>query len=198
MSKNTLIQPDGKICPCEGSEWRENWNCPQVKEVLQVNSPWVACEGQYQGRESKDSLEEKLEARLHWRLYDKGEDHNSAVLLNLLPALVLGHLKLPLGLFIIVSVFPGKVLIEFSIAKESLQLGNWGKREIEEGIYAAPFPRHQDLPHDEGEEERENQVKGAHSSNNNPISGIIEPVSIFEALLAYFLDLRRIREAFKK
>ena len=127
-----------------------------------------------------------MKARLHRRLYDEGEDHDSVVLLNPPHALVAGHLILLLGLLILRP----EVLEEFSIAEEPLPLGDWGKRDVGEGASAAHFPHHQDLPDDEGEEERENQVKGAHGSGNDPLGGIDEPVSILEAVLTYLLDLR--------
>ena len=101
-----------------------------------------------------------------------------------------GLFILLLGLFVIVSLWPGKVLEEFSIAEEPLPPGDWGKEEVGEGISAALFPHHQDLPDDEGEEERENQMKGAHGSGNDPLGGIDEPVSILEALLTTLFDLR--------
>ena len=65
-----------------------------------------------------------------------------------------------------------------------------GKGEVEEGGAAAPFPHHQDLPDDEGEQERESQVDGAHHAGNDPLGGAIEPVSILKALLTGFLDLK--------
>ena len=127
-----------------------------------------------------------MKARLHRRFYDEGEDHDSVVLLNPFHALVVGHLILLLGLLILRP----EVLEEFLIAEEPLPLGDWGKRDVGEGASAALFPHHQELPDDEGEEERENQMKGAHGSGNDPLGGIDEPVSIFKALLACLLYLR--------
>ena len=105
----------------------------------------------------------------------------------------MGHLILLLGLLILRP----EVLEEFSIAEEPLPLGDWGKRDVGEGASAAHFPNHQDLPDDEGEEERENQVKGAHGSGNDPLGRIDEPVSILEAVLTTLLDLRIKQKSFK-
>ena len=131
-----------------------------------------------------------MKTRFHRRLYDEGEDHDSVVLLNPLHALVMGTFILQLGLLILCP----EVLEEFSIAQEPLPLGDWGKRDVGEGASAAHFPHHQDLPDDEGEEERENQMKGAHGSGNDPLGGIDEPVSIFKAILTALLDLRMKRK----
>ena len=133
-----------------------------------------------------------METCFHGRFYDEGEDHDSVVLLNPLHALVVGHLILLLGLLILCP----EVLEEFSIAEEPLPLGDWGKRDVGEGASAALFPHHQDLPDDEGEEERENQMKGAHGSGNDPLGGIDEPVSILEAVLTTLLDLRMKQKRF--
>ena len=124
-----------------------------------------------------------MKTRLQGRFNDKGEDHDFVVFLSLPHAFVFGHLILELCLFIIISVLPGKVLEEFSVAEEPLPLGDWGKRDVGEGASAAPFPHHQDLPDDEGEEEWKNKVKGAHGCGNDPLGGITEPVSILETLL---------------
>ena len=126
-----------------------------------------------------------MKTRFHRRLYDEGEDHDSVILLNLLQAIVIYLLILLSGLIILVSF----VLKFFSIAEEPLPPGDWGKEKIGEGISAALFPHHQDLPDDEGEEERENQMKGAHGSGNDPLGRIDKPVSILEAPLTALLDL---------
>ena len=137
-------------------------------------------------------MEKKLETCFHRRLYNEGEDYDSVVLLNPLHALVVGHLNQLLGLLILCP----EVLEEFSIAEEPLPLGDWGKRDVGEGASAAHFPHHQDLPDDEGEEERKNQMKGAHGSGNDPLGGIDEPVSIFKALLTTPLNLRMKQKRF--
>ena len=124
-------------------------------------------------------MEEKLKARLQGRFNDQGEDHDSVVLLNHPHALVFCYLILELGLLILLA----EVLEEFAIAEEPLTLGDWGKRDVGEGYTAALSPHHQDLPDDEGEEEWKNKMKGTHGSGNDPLGGIIEPVSILETLL---------------
>ena len=133
-----------------------------------------------------------METRFHRRFYDEGEDHDSVDLLNPLHTLGMGHFILELGLLILRP----EVLEEFSIAEEPLPLGNWGKRDVGEGASAALFPHHQDLPDNEGEEERENQMNGAHGSGNDPLGGIVEPVSILKAVLTCPLDLRMKQKRF--
>ena len=133
-----------------------------------------------------------MKARFHRRLYDKGEDYDSVVLLNPLHALVVGHLIHLLGLLILCP----EVLEEFSITKKPLKLCDWGQGEEEDRDPGTFFPHHQDLPDDEGEEERENQMKGAHGSGNDPLGGVDEPVSILEALLTCPLNLRMKQKRF--